>query len=253
MNLTSIAAIYKFEMARSFRTKNESILAPVLSTVLYFVVFGTAIGGRMPEIDGVSYGAFIVPGLMMLTILNQSVSNAAFGIYMPRFSGTIYEILSAPISYVEILAGYVGAAATKSFMIALIILVTSTFFVDLEIKHPFLMLLFLVLTCVTFSLLGFIIGVWADGFPKLQSIPLLIITPLSFLGGSFYSINMLPEIWQKISLLNPVLYLINGFRWSFYETSDVSLITCLAAILLFLFICIFVVSRIFKTGYRIKA
>lgn len=253
MNLTSIAAIYKFEMARSFRTKNESIIAPVLSTVLYFVVFGTAIGGRMPEIDGVSYGAFIVPGLMMLTILNQSVSNAAFGIYMPRFSGTIYEILSAPISYVEILVGYVGAAATKSFMIALIILVTSTFFVDLEIKHPLLMLLFLVLTCVTFSLLGFIIGVWADGFPKLQSIPLLIITPLSFLGGSFYSINMLPEIWQKISLLNPVLYLINGFRWSFYETSDVSLITCLAAILLFLFICIFVVSRIFKTGYRIKA
>ncbi len=253
MNLTSIAAIYKFEMARSFRTKNESILAPVLSTVLYFVVFGTAIGGRMPEIEGVSYGAFIVPGLIMLTILNQSVSNAAFGIYMPRFSGTIYEILSAPISYIEILAGYVGAAATKSFMIALIILITSTFFVDLEIKHPLLMLLFLVLTCVTFSLLGFIIGVWADGFPKLQSIPLLVITPLSFLGGSFYSINMLPEIWQKISLANPVLYLINGFRWSFYETSDVSLLTCLSAVLIFLCICIFVVSRIFKTGYRIKA
>ncbi|MFT5703468.1 MAG: ABC-2 type transport system permease protein [Rickettsiales bacterium] len=253
MNFTSISAIYKFEMARSFRTLRESIAAPVLSTVLYFVVFGTAIGSRMPEIDGVAYGAFIVPGLIMLTILNQSISNAAFGIYMPRFSGTIYEILSAPISYVEILAGYVGAAATKSIMIAIIILITSTFFVDLEIKHPIWMFLFLVLTCVTFSLLGFIIGVWADGFPKLQSIPLLVITPLSFLGGSFYSIKMLPEFWQTISLANPVLYLISGFRWSFYESSDVSLPICLTVVILFLCICIFTVSRIFKTGYRIKA
>lgn len=253
MNFRSISAIYKFEMARSFRTINESILAPVLSTVLYFVVFGTAIGSRMPAIDGVSYGAFIVPGLIMLTILNQSISNAAFGIYMPRFSGTIYEILSAPISYIEILMGYVGAAATKSIIIGFIILATSAFFVDLEIKHPIWMVIFLVLTCITFSLLGFIIGVWADGFPKLQSIPLLIITPLSFLGGSFYSINMLPEMWQKISLANPVVYLISGFRWSFYESSDVSLPICLIAVISFLGICIYIVSRIFKTGYRIKS
>lgn len=253
MNFRSIAAIYKFEMARTFRTIGESIFAPVLSTVLYFVVFGTAIGSRMPEIDGVSYGAFIVPGLMMLTILNQSVSNAAFAIYMPRFSGTIYEILSAPISYVEILIGYVGAAATKSMMVGLIILLTSFFFVDLKIEHPLWMVLFLLITSITFSLLGFIIGVWADGFQKLQSIPLLVITPLSFLGGSFYSINMLPEFWQKISMINPVFYLINGFRWSFQESSDVSLPISLAAVSLFLCICIFIVHRIFKTGYRIKS
>lgn len=253
MNVTSILAIYKFEMARSFRTMNESIIAPVLSTILYFVVFGTAIGSTMPAIDGVSYGAFIVPGLIMLTILNQSISNAAFGIYMPRFSGTIYEILSAPISYIEILTGYVGAAASKSMMIGIIILMTSTFFVDFDIEHPIWMLLFLILTSVTFSLLGFIIGVWADGFPKLQSIPLLVITPLSFLGGSFYSIKMLPEFWQTLSLVNPVVYLISGFRWSFYESSDVSLPICLSAVILFLLICIFVVARIFKTGYRIKS
>lgn len=240
-------------MARTFRTLGESILAPVLSTILYFVVFGTAIGSRMPEIGGVSYGSFIVPGLVMLTILNQSVSNAAFGIYMPRFSGTIYEILSAPISYVEILIGYVGAAATKSMMVGIIILITATFFVDLEIKHPFWMVLFLLLTSVTFSLFGFIIGVWADGFPKLQVIPLLVITPLSFLGGSFYSIKMLPEAWQMVSLANPMVYLISGFRWSFYESSDISLPICLSVVAGFLAICIFIVARIFKTGYRIKA
>lgn len=240
-------------MARAFRTIGESIFAPVLSTVLYFVVFGTAIGSRMPEIDGVSYGAFIVPGLVMLTILNQSVSNAAFAIYMPRFSGTIYEILSAPISYVEILIGYVGAAATKSIAVGMIILLTSLFFVDLKIEHPIWMFLFLLITAITFSLLGFIIGVWADGFQKLQSIPLLVITPLSFLGGSFYSINMLPEFWQKLSLLNPVFYLINGFRWSFQESSDVSPSIALIAVCFFLCICIFIVYRIFKTGYRIKS
>lgn len=240
-------------MARTFRTLGESIFAPVLSTILYFVVFGTAIGSRMPEIGGVSYGSFIVPGLVMLTILNQSVSNAAFGIYMPRFSGTIYEILSAPISYVEILIGYVGAAATKSMMVGIIILITATFFVDLEIKHPFWMVLFLLLTSVTFSLFGFIIGVWADGFPKLQVIPLLVITPLSFLGGSFYSIKMLPEAWQMVSLANPMVYLISGFRWSFYESSDISLPICLSVVAGFLAICIFIVARIFKTGYRIKA
>ena len=253
MNFRSISAIYKFEMARAFRTIGESIFAPILSTVLYFVVFGTAIGSRMPEIDGVSYGAFIVPGLVMLTILNQSVSNAAFAIYMPRFSGTIYEILSAPISYVEILIGYVGAAATKSMVVGMIILLTSLLFVDLKIEHPVWMFLFLLITAITFSLLGFIIGVWADGFQKLQSIPLLVITPLSFLGGSFYSINMLPEFWQKVSLLNPVFYLINGFRWSFQESSDVSLPIALAAVCLFLSVCIFIVYRIFKTGYRIKS
>jgi ABC-2 type transport system permease protein len=252
MNYRAIAAIYKFEMSRSFRTIGESIIAPVISTILYFIVFGSAIGSRMPDINGVSYGAFIVPGLIMLTILNQSISNASFGIYMPKFSGTIYEILSAPISYIEILMGYVGAAATKSMMIGLIILATSSFFVEIEIKHPIWMLTFLSLTSITFSIIGFIIGIWADGFPKLQTIPLLVITPLAFLGGSFYSIRMLPEIWQTISLANPVVYLISGFRWSFYESSDVSLTTSLVMVLLFLFIGIFIVARIFKTGYRIK-
>jgi ABC-2 type transport system permease protein len=253
MNYLAIKAIYNFEMSRAFRTVGESIASPVITTMLYFIVFGSAIGSQMPEIDGVSYALFIVPGLIMLTILGQSVSNASFGIYMPKFSGTIYEILSAPISYVEILIGYVGAAATKSIIIGIIILITSSFFVDLKILHPFWMLLFLTLTCVTFSLLGFIIGIWADGFSKLQTIPLLVITPLSFLGGSFYSIKMLPEAWQIVSLFNPVVYLISGFRWSFFGTSDISLEISLIAILAFLFICIATVARIFKTGYRIKA
>ncbi|MBT4921579.1 MAG: ABC transporter permease [Rickettsiales bacterium] len=252
MNYRAIRAIYKFEMSRTLRTIGESLLAPVLSTILYFVVFGSAIGSRMPDINGVSYGAFIVPGLIMLTVLNQSVSNASFGIYMPKFSGTIYEILSAPISYIEIVMGYVGAAATKSMIIGLLILLTSNFFVDLEIKHPISMISFLMLTCITFSLLGFIIGIWAEAFPKLQIIPLLVITPLSFLGGSFYSIKMLPEIWQTISLANPLVYLISGFRWSFYESSDVSVGTSLIMITLFLTICLFTVARIFKTGYRLK-
>lgn len=252
MNYLAIKAIYNFEMSRAFRTIGESIASPVITTMLYFIVFGSAIGSQMPEIEGVSYALFIVPGLIMLTILGQSVSNASFGIYMPKFSGTIYEILSAPISYVEILIGYVGAAATKSIIIGIIILITSSFFVDLKILHPIWMILFLTLTCITFSLLGFIIGIWADGFSKLQTIPLLIITPLSFLGGSFYSIKMLPEAWQIVSLFNPVVYLISGFRWSFFGTSDISLEISILAILVFLLICILIVARIFKTGYRIK-
>lgn len=252
MNYLAVAAIYKFEMNRAFRTIAQSIASPVISTVLYFVVFGSAIGSRINDIDGVNYGAFIVPGLIMLTVLTQSVSNASFGIYFPRFSGTIYEILSAPISFVEILLGFVGAAATKSIAIGLIILLTAGFFVPLEIKHPLWMLTFLVLTCVTFSLLGFIIGIWADGFEKLQIIPLLIITPLSFLGGSFYSIKMLPPFWQKVSLLNPVVYLISGFRWSFYETADVSLGISLTMIGIFLTVCIAIVAWMFKTGYKLK-
>lgn len=239
-------------MNRTWRTIGQSIASPVISTILYFIVFGSAIGSRISDIDGVSYGSFIVPGLIMLTVLTQSVSNASFGIYFPRFSGTIYEILSAPVSFVEVLLGYVGAAASKSIMIGLIILVTSHFFVDIEIKHPFWMLSFLVLTCFSFSLLGFIIGIWADGFEKLQIIPMLIITPLSFLGGSFYSLKMLPEFWQKVSLLNPVVYLISIFRWSFYENADVSLGLSLAMIALFLAICIGTVYWIFKTGYKLK-
>ena len=252
MNLRGVKAIYTFEMARAFRTVGQSIASPVLSTILYFIVFGSAIGSRIDGIDGVSYGAFIVPGLIMLTVLGQSVSNASFGIYFPRFSGTIYEILSAPLSFIETVAGYVGAAATKSVIIGLLVLATSCFFVDIEIQHPCWMLFFLVITCVTFSMLGFIIGIWADGFEKLQLIPLLVITPLSFLGGSFYSINMLPEFWQKVSLLNPVVYLISGFRWSFYGSADVDIGVSLAMIALFLAACLAVIAVIFKTGYRLR-
>ena len=252
MNPRGIKSLYKFEMSRFFRTIWESIASPVISTVLYFIVFGSAIGSRMADVDGVSYGAFIVPGLIMLTVLSQSISNASFGIYFPRFTGTIYEILSAPLSFYEVMIGYVGAAATKSLIIALIVLITSWFFVPIEVQHPIWMAFFLIMTCITFSLLGFIIGIWADGFEKLQFIPLLIITPLTFLGGSFYSINMLPEFWQKVSLLNPVVYLVSGFRWSFYESSDVSLTTSVTMIMVFTAICIGVVAWIFKTGYRLR-
>ncbi|MCP5381238.1 MAG: ABC transporter permease [Kordiimonadaceae bacterium] len=252
MNYWGIWAIYCHEMERTFRTVGQSIASPVLSTVLYFVVFGTAIGSRISDVDGVQYGAFIIPGLIMLTILGQSISNASFGIYFPRFTGTIYEILSAPLSFAEICIGYVGAAATKSFMIGLIVLITANFFVTFHIQHPFWMMFFLIMTCVTFSLLGFIIGIWADGFEKLQLIPLLIINPLTFLGGSFYSINMLPGIWQKISLLNPVVYLVSGFRWSFYENSDVSITTSVVMISVFMFLCLAIIAWIFKTGFRLK-
>jgi len=252
MNLHAIRAIYGFEMARTWRTVMQSILSPVLSTSLYFVVFGAAIGSRIPEVGGVSYGAFIVPGLIMLSLLTQSVTNASFGIYFPRFTGTIYELLSAPISTLEILLSYVGAAATKSMLLALIILGTAWLFVPFEIKHPAWMLLFLVLTAVTFSLVGFIIGIWADNFEKLQVVPLLIITPLTFLGGTFYSIDMLPPIWQKISLFNPVVYLISGFRWSFFGTADISLVLSLGMTLLFLALAVAVLVWIFKTGYRLK-
>jgi len=253
MNLHAIAAIYKFEMNRMWRTIGQSIVSPVISTSLYFIVFGAAIGSRMEEIDGVTYGAFLVPGLVMLSLLTQSGSNAAFGIYFPKFTGTIYEILSAPISPLEIVAGYVGAAATKSIFLGAIILVTATFFVELRIAHPFWMLFFLVLTALTFSLLGFIIGVWAEGFDQLQIVPLLIITPLVFLGGSFYSISMLPPFWQSVTLANPVLYLVSGFRWSFYEISDVSPAISIAFIMVFLVVCISIVWWIFKTGYKVKS
>ncbi len=252
MNFYAVAAIYKFEMARTYRTLGQSIASPVLSTVLYFVVFGSAIGSRISDIDGINYGAFIVPGLIMLTVLAQSVSNASFGIYFPRFAGTIYEVLSAPMSFIEIVMGYVGAAASKSIIIGLIILATASFFVPLEIRHPVWMITFLVLTSVTFSLLGFIIGIWADGFEKLQLIPLLVITPLAFLGGSFYSINMLPPIWQKISLANPVVYLISGFRWSFFEQSDVRLSVSIGMVLFFLVAGFALTAWIFKTGYRLR-
>ncbi len=252
MNYRGMWAIYSFEMARAFRTVGQSVASPVISTVLYFIVFGSAIGSRISDVGGVQYGAFIIPGLIMLTILGQSISNASFGIYFPRFTGTIYEILSAPLSFIEITIGYVGAAATKSFIIGLIVLITANFFVTFEIMHPFWMMFFLVMTCVTFNMLGFIIGIWADGFEKLQLIPLLIITPLTFLGGSFYSINMLPDFWQKVSLLNPVVYLVSGFRWSFYENSDVSITTSVTMILVFLFICLGIITWIFKTGFRLK-
>ena len=252
MNIRGIRAIYTFEMGRTLRTLGQSIAAPVISTVLYFIVFGSAIGSRMQSIDGVPYGAFIVPGLIMLTVLGESVSNASFGIYFPRFTGTIYEILSAPMSFVEIVLGYVGAAATKSVIIGIIVLSTAWFFVPLQIAHPLWMTFFLVMTSVTFSLLGFIIGIWADGFEKLQLIPLLIITPLTFLGGSFYSINMLPPFWHQFSLLNPVVYLVSGFRWSFYEHSDVSLATSVIMILTFTVICLGIIGWIFKTGYGLK-
>ena len=252
MNLLSAGAIYYQEMARFGRTLLQSILAPVLSTALYFVVFGSAIGGRIQEIDGVSYGAFIVPGLMMMMLLMQSVSNAAIGIYFPKFTGTIYEYLSAPISSIEMVIAFVGAAATKSIILGLIILATSAFFVPLEIQHPFWMLAFLVLTALTFSLFGFIIGIWADGFEKLNIVPTLVITPLAFLGGSFYSINVLPPFWHTVSLFNPVVYLISGFRWSFYGISDVSVGVSLLATFGFMLACLAVVVWIFRTGYRLK-
>ena len=253
MNFHAVRAIYRFEMARTFRTLLESILSPVLSTSLYFVVFGAAIGGRMGEIDGVSYGAFIVPGLVMLSLLNESVSNASFGIYMPKWSGTIYELLSAPVSFVEVLLGYVGAAASKSLMLGLLILATARFFVPYEIQHPLWMLAFLVLTALSFSLFGFVIGVWADSFQKLQVIPLLVLTPLTFLGGSFYSIDMLPGAWRTIALFNPVVYLISGMRWSFYGIADVDVGISLAAILGFLAACLAIVWWIFRSGWRLKA
>ncbi|UUP19037.1 ABC transporter permease [Nitratireductor thuwali] len=253
MNFEAVKAIYFFEMARMKRTILQSVVSPVLSTSLYFIVFGAAIGSRIEEIDGIQYGAFIVPGLMMLTLLQNSISNASFGIYFPKFTGTIYEVLSAPLSFLEIVLGYVGAAATKSLILGLIILATAHLFVPIEIKHPFWMIFFLVLTAVTFSLFGFIIGIWADNFEKLQLIPLLVVTPLVFLGGSFYSIDMLPEFWQKVTLANPVLYLISGFRWSFYETADVSVSVSIAMIAFFLALCLVLVWWIFKTGYRLKA
>lgn len=252
MNYRAVVAIYRFEMARMWRTLGQSIASPVISTALYFVVFGSAIGSRISEMDGVSYAAFIVPGLIMLSVLTQSIANASFGIYFPKFSGTIYEILSAPISFVETVLGYVGAAASKSIIIGLLILLTSAAFVPLRVAHPGVMLLFLVLTSVTFSLFGFIIGIWADGFEKLQIIPALIVTPLAFLGGSFYSIKMLPPFWQAVSLANPVVYLISGFRWSFYEVSDVSVLTSLAMVSVFLLLCMVIVWSIFRTGYRLK-
>ncbi len=253
MNIQAIKSIYNYEMARAFRTLGQSIASPVISTALYFIVFGSAIGTRITEIDGISYGAFIVPGLIMFSILTQSISNAAFGIYFPRFTGTIYEVLSAPISPLEIIIGYVGAAATKSVILGLIILATAHLFVPLEIKHPFIMLIFLVLTSLTFAMLGFIIGIWADGFEKLQIIPLLVITPLAFLGGTFYSINMLPPFWQTVTLFNPVVYLISGFRWSFYEISDVNVGMSLLAIMLFLGLATGVIYWIFKSGYQLKS
>ena len=252
MNLHAIRAIYKFEMARFWRTSLQSVISPIISTSLYFVVFGAAIGSRIPAIEGVSYGAFIVPGLIMLTLLTQSISNGSFGVFFPKFTGTIYELLSAPVSYIEIVIGYVGADATKSTMLGLIILATAGLFVPLEIAHPLWMITFLVLTAVTFSLFGFIIGIWAEGFEKLQLVPLLILTPLIFLGGSFYSIDMLPPFWQTVSLFNPVVYLISGFRWSFYGIADVSIGVSLTMTILFLAICLATVWWIFKTGYRLK-
>jgi len=253
MNINAIKAIYRTEMARMMRTVVQSIVAPVLSTSLYFVIFGAAIGSRITEIDGVGYGAFIVPGLIMLSIMTESISNSSFAIYFPKFTGTIFELLSAPISFVEVVVGYVGAAATKSVVIGLIILLTASFFVDLHIAHPAIMLLFLVLISVSFSLFGFILGVWADGWEKLTIVPVLVIMPLTFLGGTFYSISMLPPAWQTISLFNPVVYLISGFRWAFYENSDVAIELSLAMVLGFLFMCLYVVHWIFKSGYKIRS
>jgi ABC-2 type transport system permease protein len=252
VNYHGMKAIYRFEMARTGRTLMQSIVSPVISTSLYFVVFGAAIGSRITEIEGVSYGAFIVPGLIMLTLLTQSIANASFGIYFPRFTGTIYELLSAPLSFLEILVGYVGAAASKSIILGLIILATAGFFVPLQVAHPFWMIAFLLLTSVAFSLFGFIIGIWADGFEKLQIIPLLIITPLTFLGGTFYSISVLPAPWNTIALFNPVVYLVSGFRWSFYEVADVSVVISLSMTVAFLAICLAVVGWMFKTGYRLR-
>jgi ABC-2 type transport system permease protein len=252
VNLHAVRAIYRFEMARTRRTLMQSIISPVISTSLYFVVFGAAIGSRIQHVEGISYGAFIVPGLIMLSLLTQSIANASFGIYFPRFVGTIYELLSAPVSYFEIVLSYVGAAATKSIILGVIILVTAALFVPLKIEHPAWMVLFLVLTSITFSLLGFIIGIWADGFEKLQLVPLLIVTPLTFLGGSFYSVDMLPPFWQKVSLFNPVVYLISGFRWSFYGIADVTVAVSLAMTLVFMGLFIAIVAWIFRTGYRLK-
>jgi ABC-2 type transport system permease protein len=252
MNFEAVKSIYVAEMARTRRTIMQSVISPVISTVLYFVVFGAAIGSRISEVDGVSYGAFIVPGLIMLSLMTQSLSNASFGIYFPRFTGTIFEVLSAPVSFLEITIAYVGAAATKSVIVGAIILITANFFVPLEIQHPIWMVAFFMLTAITFALLGFIIGIWADNFEKLQFVPLLIVTPLAFLGGSFYSINMLPEFWQKVTLVNPVVYLISGFRWSFYGQADVSLWLSLLATTIFLGASLAVVHWIFKTGYRLK-
>ena len=253
MNFYGVRAMYLFEMSRAWRTLFQSVVSPVLSTSLYFIVFGAAIGSRITEIDGISYGAFIVPGLIMLSLLTQSIANASFGIYFPKFTGTIYELLSAPVSYFEILLGYVGAAATKSIILGLLILATAGLFVPLQVAHVFWMLLFLVLTSVTFSLFGFILGIWADGFEKLQIVPLLIITPLTFLGGRFYSINMLPPFWQTVTLFNPMVYLISGFRWSFYEIADVHLGVSVGMAVMFLCACLVAVWWIFKTGYRLKS
>ena len=252
MNWYAIKAIYVFELARTWRTLMQSIASPVLSTSLYFVVFGSAIGARMEEIDGVSYGAFIVPGLIMLSILTESLSNASFGIYMPRFSGTIYEVLSAPVSALEIVIGYVGAAATKSVILGVIILITARLFVSYEIQHPVWMAGFLVMTAITFSLFGFVIGIWADSWEKLQIVPMMIVTPLTFLGGSFYSISMLPPFWQTVTLFNPVVYLVSGFRWSFFGTSDVSVTASLAMTFVFTALCLAAITWIFRTGYRLK-
>jgi ABC-2 type transport system permease protein len=252
MNYHAIRAIYTFEMSRTFRTIFQSIAAPVITTSLYFVVFGSAIGSRMVSIDGVSYGAFIVPGLIMLTVLTESLNNASFGIYMPKFAGTIYEMLSAPISYLEVLAGYVGAAASKSVMLGTIILLTARVFVPFEILHPIAMFGFLILTSVTFSLLGFAIGIWADSWEKTSIVPMMIVTPLTFLGGSFYSLSMLPPVWQKITLFNPVVYLINGFRWSFYGKSDVNVVLSVSMTIAFMLICLSVIAWMFRTGYKLK-
>ncbi|MDA5093349.1 ABC transporter permease [Aliiroseovarius sp. KMU-50] len=253
MNWNAIKAIYRFEMSRTFRTLAQSVVSPVLSTSLYFVVFGAAIGSRIDQVEGVSYGAFIVPGLIMLTVLTQATSNASFGIYFPKFIGTVYELLSAPVSFVEIVIGYVGAAATKALMIGLIILATAHFFVDLNIAHPIWMLTFLVMTCLSFALLGFIIGIWAGSFEQLQLVPLLVITPLVFLGGSFYSISMLPPIWQTVTLFNPVVYLISGFRWAFFDVADVSLFWSVAAIIGFMTACLLAIGWIFRTGWRLRS
>jgi len=252
MNVYAIRSIYKFEMARMWRTLMQSIATPILSTSLYFIVFGSAIGSRMGDIEGVDYGAFIIPGLVMLSLMTESIANASFGIYMPRFAGTIYEVLSAPVSYIEIVIGYVGAAATKSVILGILILATARVFIAYEVQHPVWMVGFLILTAVTFSLFGFIIGIWADGFEKLQVVPLMIVTPLTFLGGTFYSISMLPPIWQKITLFNPVVYLVSCFRWSFYGVSDVNVVVSFGMTVLFLAMCLIAVWWIFKTGYRLK-
>lgn len=252
MNWYAIRAIYLFEMARTWRTLMQSIASPVISTSLYFVVFGAAIGSRVGEINGISYGAFIIPGLLMLSLMTQSISNASFGIFMPKFSGTIYEVLSAPVSYLEIVIGYVGAAASKSILLGVIILLTARMFIPYQIEHPIWMTLFLILTALTFSLFGFVLGIWAQGFEKLQIVPMMIVTPLTFLGGSFYSIDMLPEFWQKVTLFNPVVYLVSGFRWSFYGVADLNVGISLAMTLVFLGLCLFAVARIFRTGYHLK-